>query len=282
MVTDAVWADADSDGDKDLVIVGNWMAVKIFKNNKGVLADPVIIPHSKGWWTRIAATDLDKDGHIDFILGNWGLNTKFKASASHPLTMYVSDFDNNGKSEFILNWYPPLDTIAYPFAQRQELLAQLPGLQNIIPTYKDYGRMTYDSLFRPDVRRKATRYEASYLQSAVLWNNGSTFTLTALPLEAQVSPVFGIVADDLDADGSTDIWLGGNFYALKPQVGRHDASKGVLIKTGKDRSFKYLPQPHDGLYVAGEVRDAQIIRSGQVNRIIVARNNDKILMFQKR
>jgi len=282
MVTDAVWADADKDGDKDLVVVGDWMAVHIFKNNKGVLGDPVIIPDSKGWWTRVEAADPDKDGKIDFILGNWGLNTKFKATKSHPLTMYVSDFDNNGKSEFILNWYPPLDTIAFPFVQRQELLAQLPVLQKIMPTYHDYGRMTYDSLFKPDVRRKATRYEANYLQSAILWNDGGKYTLAALPVEAQVSPVFGIVADDIDDDGNMDIWLGGNFYALKPQVGRHDASKGVLLKVEPDRSFKYQPQPHDGLYATGEVRDARIIKTGNSKLIIVARNNDKVLMFQKR
>lgn len=282
MVTDAVWADADGDGNKDLIVVGDWMPVHIFRNNKGVLSDPLVIPGSKGWWTRIEAADIDKDGHIDFILGNWGLNTKFKASAERPLTMYVSDFDNNGKSEFILNWYPPLDTVAYPFVQRQELLAQLPGLEKVIPTFKDYGRMTYDSLFKAEVRKKAIKYEATCLQSSVLWNDGGKYTLSALPLEAQVSPVFGIIADDLDEDGSMDIWLGGNFYELKPQVGRNDASKGVLLKAGPNRSFKYEPQPRDGLYVTGAVRDASVIKSGKTRRIIIARNNDKVLMFQRK
>ena len=101
-------------------------------------------------------------------------------------------------------------------------------------------------------------------------------------MEAQVSPVFGIIADDLDGDGNMDIWLGGNFYHLKPQVGRHDASKGVFLKGGPDRSFSFQPQPHDGFYVKGEVRDAAVIRSGQEKRVLVARNNDKVLMFRKR
>ena len=128
------------------------------------------------------AADLDKDGDTDFVLGNWGLNTKFRASADKPLTMYVSDFDNNGKSEFILNWYPPLDEKAYPFVQRQELFAQLPGLQKIIPTLTDYGNMTYDSLFRSDVRGKAYPMKRIHLESAILWNDGGKYNLAALPV----------------------------------------------------------------------------------------------------
>jgi hypothetical protein len=282
MVTDAVWADVDSDGDKDLVVVGDWMAINIFKNENGVLGNPIVIPDSKGWWNRIEAADLDKDGDTDFILGNRGLNTKFKASLTRPLTMFVNDFDNNGKSEFIINWYPPLDDQAFPFAQKQELISQLPGLRNTIITYEDYSHKTYDSLFKPEVREKSILYEVNFLESAILWNEGNSYLLTALPVEAQVSPVFGIIADDLDEDGKTDIWLGGNFYSLKPQVGRHDASKGVFLKGGPDKTFIYHPQQHDGFYVKGEVRDAAVIRSGQEKRILVARNNDKVLMFRKR
>jgi len=282
MVTDAVWADVDSDGDKDLVVAGDWMGINIFKNENGVLKDPIVVPDSKGWWNRIEAADLDKDGDIDFVLGNWGLNTKFKASPAKPLTMFVNDFDNNGKSEFIINWYPPLDDKAYPFAPKWELIYQMPGLSKTILTYKDYANKTIDSLFKPEIIKKSIKYEANYLESAVLWNEGNSFSLVALPVEAQVSPVFGIVTGDLDGDGIPDIWLGGNFYALKPQVGRNDASRGVFLKGNFKKSFVYQPQQHDGLYVEGEVRDAAIIHSVQSKRIIVARNNDKVLMFQRR
>ena len=282
MVTDARWADVDSDGDRDLIVVGDWMAISIFKNENGVINSPIVIPNSKGWWNRIEPADLDKDGDIDFVLGNWGLNTKFKATPAKPMTMFVNDFDGNGKSEFIINWYPPLDSNSYPFAPKSELTSQLPGLRKTILKYEDYALKTYDSLFKPEVRKKSFVYEVNYLESAILWNEGDNYSLSALPLEAQVSPVFGIVADDLDEDGKLDIWLGGNFYSLKPQVGRHDASRGVYLKGDLNKSFTYLPQDRSGIYVEGEVRDAAMIHSKQSSRLIVARNNNSVLMFQKR
>jgi hypothetical protein len=194
----------------------------------------------------------------------------------------VNDFDNNGRSEFIINWYPPLDSVAYPFATKPELTAQIPALKKQILKYEDYGHKTYDSLFSPEVRSKSLKYEANYLQSAILWNNGGSFELDALPIEAQISPVFGIVADDLDGDGKTDIWLGGNFYSLKPQAGRCNASKGVYLKGDGKRSFIYIPPQASGIRVEGEVRDAGVIQVGGSKHVIIGRNNADALLFEKR
>jgi len=279
MVTDASWSDIDNDGDKDLLVVGDWMSIHIFKNENGKIDKKTTISNSQGWWNRIEAVDLDNDGDTDFVVGNWGLNTKFKASLDKPMSMYVNDYDNNGKSEFIINWYPPRDHRAYPFATKMELTTQLPGLRKRILKYEDYAPKTYDSLFSSELRASSVAYAANYLESAVLWNQGGNqFELSALPLEAQVSPVFGIIADDMDNDGHVDIWLGGNFYALKPQVGRHDASRGVFLKGSSDRNFTAVTPIKTGLYVKGEVRDAVIIGS---NRILVGRNNDTALLFGK-
>jgi hypothetical protein len=282
MVTDASWTDIDSDGDKDLVVVGDWMGINIFKNENGRLQDPVPITNSKGWWNRIKAADLDGDGDTDFVVGNWGLNTKLKATPEKPLTMYVNDFDNNGKSECIINWYPPLNSTSYPFATKAELTSQLPGLKKQILRYEYYGNKTYDSLFSSEVRSKALRYEANYLQSAVLWNNNGKYELEALPLEAQSSPIFGIVTEDLDEDGKVDIWLGGNFYALKPQVGRQNASKGVFLKGKGGRLFTYVSPRECGIKVEGEVRDATVIDIKGSKHLAVGRNNASVLLFGKR
>ncbi len=282
MVTDASWQDLDSDGYPDLVVVGDWMSVSIFHNQKGSISSKQAIPASNGWWKRIEASDLDSDGDIDFVLGNWGLNSKFRASGSKPLTMYVNDFDQNGKSEFILNWYPPLDDQLYPFATKMELTTQLPGIRKNILKYQDYAPKTYDSLFNSQDRKEAIAYQADFLESAILWNEGNNqWSLDPLPLEAQVSPVFAIVAKDLDGDNQTDIWLGGNFYALKPQVGRHDASRGVFLKGNPERSFVHMPAKNAGIYVTGEVRDAHVVNTSEGLKLLVARNNDTVLYFQK-
>jgi hypothetical protein len=277
MVTDAAWSDVDKDGDKDLVVVGDWMPVHIFYNENGTFDNQKIIPNSSGWWNRVEAADIDGDGDDDFVLGNWGLNSKFKATPARPMTMYVNDFDRNGKSEFIINYYAPLDTIAYPFATKPELTSQIPSLKKQILKYEDYGNKTYEMLFTPEQRSNALKYETNYLESAILWNNNGNVELHALPLEAQLSPVFGIVVSDLDNDGKKDIWLGGNFYELKPQAGRHNASKGVLLKQYDNRVFKYVSNAATGITVTGEVRDATVIN----NELLVARNNDKVLLFKR-
>lgn len=282
MVTDASWVDLDQDQDEDLVVVGDWMAIHIFKNNQGRLSQPTVIPNSAGWWTRVESADLDQDGDQDLVLGNWGLNTKLKASPSKPLSMYVNDFDGNEKSEFIINWYPPLEERAYPFAPKAELTRQLPGLRKAILKYEDYASKTYETLFQTIDRESAIPYQATWMESAVLWNENSTFNLAPLPAEAQVAPVFGIVVEDFNGDGVPDIYLGGNFYGLKPQVGRHDSNRGVFLITEQNRKFGTMSSQESGIYLEGEVRDACLIKVGKENIVLVSRNNLPVIAFKKR
>ncbi|MDH3243473.1 MAG: VCBS repeat-containing protein [Saprospiraceae bacterium] len=278
MVTDGVWSDTDGDGLDDLIIVGEWMPIIVFRNDGRGISQPEIIRGSLGWWNAIEACDLDQDGDQDFVVGNWGLNTKFKASTSRPLTMYVKDFDNNQKTEFIINWYAPLDDQAYPFASKMELVEQLPQLKKSILKFEDYANKTYQNLFTAEEQAGALTYAVDNLQSSIVWNEEGTFRLEALPWQAQLSPTFAILAEDLNGDQTPDIWLGGNFYGLKPQVGRHDAGRGTLLLGNGNGQFD-LVTSNSGIDGRGEVRDAKIIDiQGRLN-IIVARNNDAALIF---
>jgi hypothetical protein len=159
------------------------------------------------------------------------------------------------------------------------LVSQLPALRKSILKYEDYAPKTYEALFPPQVREGALTYHANYLASAILWNEGGSFKLASLPSPAQVSPVFGILISDFDGDGNQDIWLGGNFYAMKPQVGRHNDSRGVLLRGGAARSLSY--EQRSGLYVDGEVRDVKMIKSKGTDKVFVARNNATVLVFEK-
>ena len=281
MVTDASFADTDNDGDIDLIAVGDWMAVSIFENDNGSFDKQIKLPDSNGWWNRIEATDLDGDGDIDFVLANRGTNSKLTASPSKPMRMYVNDFDQNGKTEFIINWYPPNENKAYPFPTKPEITQQLPALKKQILKYEDYAIQTYDSMFSEKLRNRSETYELNNIKNSILWNNDGKLELRSLPQEAQVSPVYGIIADDLDDDGIKDIWLGGNLYGIKPQIGRHDASRGVYLKGSVDKSYKYQAPSNTGIYVEGEVRDAQTINTPNGKVILVGRNNDKLKLFKK-
>ncbi|MEQ9303594.1 MAG: VCBS repeat-containing protein [Marinoscillum sp.] len=280
MVTDAVWTDYDNDTDLDLMIVGDWMPVTIMINESGVLNKAHILPESSGWWNTIKMADLDHDGDDDYVLGNWGLNTKFKASAKMPLSMHVKDFDDNGKSEFIINWYPPANEQSFPFATKKEITRQLPSLKKSVLLYEDYAQKTFETLLSETVRSGALAYKAERLSSSILWNDADTLIFEDLPLPAQVTPVFAIALSDFNSDGDMDIWLGGNFFNLKPQVGRSNSSKGIFLSNNGNEKFEYMHPSACGIVVDGEVRDAQVISTARGDLLVVSRNNDHVLTFK--
>lgn len=275
MVTDGAWADINGDSWLDLVVVGDWMTIQVYFNVKGIISDlPQELAGSSGWWQKIVAEDLDLDGDPDFVVGNWGLNSKFQPTAAIPLTMQVADLDQNGKTEFIINWRPPGDTQNFPFCTKAELTGQIPSLRKTELKYIDFAPMTFDLLFPNYPKANLTTYTASTLSSGILWNEGGKLTLKSLPHEAQVAPVTAIVVHDFDQDGIKDIVLGGNFYALKPQVGRQAASRGLLL-TGSKNDHQFLPSLHSGLQLRREVRDLIVVN----NKLIVAYNNQACELY---
>ena len=272
MITDAIWTDTDQDNDLDLIVVGEWMPITFFINDGSTLKIGTHINNSEGWWLDINANDIDNDGDMDFVLGNWGLNTKFKATSDRPLTLDVKDFDKNGKTEFILSWTPPMDDRSYPFHTKMDITGQMPFLKKRILKYADYAQMDYQTLFTAEERKGAQHYEAKYLKSAILRKYGGSYQLEELPFEAQVAPMFTSVIDDFNHDGIKDIWLGGNFYGLKPEVGRHDSSKGILLLGTANGS--YLSDLSTAS-ISGEIRDAQLINGHNDQKLIlIGRNND--------
>lgn len=275
MITDADWIDVDNDGDDDLVVVGEWMPVMLFNNNEGRFDRSLNIPDSQGWWSDITMSDLDGDGDQDFVLCNWGQNSKWKASKERPITLDVKDFDGNEKTEFIINWKAPADTELSPFHTKMDLTDQIPSLKKKALKYEDFAKLGYEELFSEEQRKGAIHREVKELSSCIMWNNGTGFQLEALPVPAQTAPMFASVVEDFNSDGVPDIWMGGNFYGLKPEVGRLNSSQGVLLLGQKNGgALKYIKG--SSAAINGEVRDAAVLETKDGKKVLVGINNEEL------
>jgi hypothetical protein len=277
MVKDAVWTDMNDDGLADLVVVGEWMPVTIFYQQNGNFGAKRTVPGSNGWWNTIEMADIDQDGDDDFVLGNWGRNMKLPASPEKPLRLYVNDFDANGRYECILEWQFGADEKPFPFASRKDLTAQLPMLKKNAIKYREFAVRQVSDILPREVLQQAIVHQAENLNSSVLIREGSNLTLHALPTEAQFSPVYAIEVLDLDEDGIPDLLLGGNYYKLKPEIGRLDGFDGGFFKGKGDGTFVFVSALESGLKVTGEVRDIVSI----AGNILFARNNAEVIAFRK-
>jgi enediyne biosynthesis protein E4 len=282
MITDMVWADVNNDGFPDMVIVGDWMPIKIFINENGIFKDESEsygLSDTEGWWHSIVAKDLNGDGKIDFILGNNGLNSRFKASADKPITMYVNDFDLNGSVEQIICTYN--GDKSYPVAMKDDIVKQIPSLAGKFKKFEDYKDAKIDDIFPPEILQSSIKLYAKYMQSCVMINTGKgSFHLSPLPLEAQFSPVYAITADDFDHDGICDILIGGNQYRAKPQTGIYDASYGLFLKGDTYGKWKSVSSLNSGIFTKGEIRDIKILHINGTRVIAVARNNDNLQFYK--
>ena len=283
MVTDALWLDVDGDHRLDLIVVGEWMPITIFRNTGTKLERLATrgLERSAGWWNRIVAADFTGDGRPDFVVGNLGLNTRLRASTTEPATMIVQDFDHNGFVEQIVSTYS--DGVRHPLALRDDLLQAVPFLKARFPTYDVYARAATADLFSPQQLSGggAVQKQVYTFASALARNNGDgSFTLVPLPRAAQIAPIYGILASDFDGDGHVDVIVAGNFDGVKQEIGRMSASYGLFLRGNGRGGFTPVEAAHSGFLVRGQARDIQRIRTRHGDLYIVTRNNDRPLMFR--
>jgi hypothetical protein len=282
MVTDACWIDYDKDGDKDLVIVGEWMKVCILRNDEGSftdVTDKAGLDETSGWWNCIRAADVDGDGDMDLLGGNLGLNSMLKASVKEPVEMYLSDFDNNGSLDQIICSYQ--DGISYPVASLDEMIRQMPFLEKKFTKYADFGGKTANDIFGKSEIDKSTVKKAELFESCLFLNNGNgTFETIKLPNIAQVSPVRDILVQDFNLDGKMDLILAGNDYSERPSMGRYDASYGwCLLGDGKN-GYKSLMPNKSGLIIKGDARKIVPVEVKGKQYLVVAVNNSDLQLFE--
>jgi len=281
MVTSAAWIDYDNDGQLDLVVVGEWMPVRVFRQEHGRFVDRTAeagLSGTEGWWNTITAVDLNGDGRKDLVLGNLGLNAYLRASRTEPARLYVHDFGHSGTPEPILTFYK--HGVSYPLAGRDELVRLIPQLRSRYPSYADFGASRIEDIFSTAQLQQAKVLEARVFASVVALNNGDgTFRLQPLPVEAQFAPVYASLAADFNGDGHTDLLLAGNFYGVPPVLGRYDASYGLLLSGRGDGRFTAVDMEQSHLVIDGEVRHLGLVRRADGGRLIVVARNDAKLQI---
>jgi hypothetical protein len=281
LVNDAVWVDLNKDGYPDLVVVGMWMPITVLINERGHFVDrsAQYIPFpSNGWWNSIAAADFDKDGNVDLVIGNQGLNNQFKASVREPLTLYVRDFDGNGIEDPVLSYY--IYDSAYPVYSRDDLMDHLPYLKKRFMEYHDYARASMADVFG-DRLRQARVYKAGQLATLYLHNTGKgSFELRSLPADAQLSPIYAICAEDLNHDGVADLILCGNNAWNRIKFGRYRANHGLVLMNDGKGNFMPMPQRQSNLHLRGDVRSMELVHGKARTQLVVGMNDDSVRRYE--
>lgn len=281
MITGAVWADIDGDNIKDLITVSDWGAPMLFKNSgKRLNHSPTALDAFKGWWNVVEASDLDKDGDLDLVLGNMGKNIPYKPTAENPMKLWINDFDGNGSIEQIMTQHEPGGD--FPLHMKKELTSQLTFLKKSNLKASEYAKSEMKTLFSEDIIENAIVKEASHPQSIIAINDGKgNFEIKDLPDRVQFSCVCGISCVDLNKDGNLDIVLAGNNFGFKPQFSRLDASYGSVLLGDGELNFDWQPYDTSGFFVRDEVKKLKIIvdRNGK-KYLIAALNNKKPKIFE--
>ena len=283
MVSDALWTDFNGDTLPDLMLVGEWMPITLFVNQNGNfknISEEVGFKNSEGWWNALAQADFDQDGDMDYVAGNFGLNSQLKTSVDYPIGIYAKDYDNNGSVDPILSCYD--EGKNYPVFSKDDIQQQLTILKNRFVRYKEYAGLTMDQVFTPEELKGSKVLYAKNFETSFIENLGNgQFKVSALPKATQFSPIYGLTTGDFNQDGHLDIVMGGNFTASRVKFGHYDAIKGICLLGDGKGQFKHINASDSGLMVSGEVRDIQKIVSVQgEEHLIFSRNNDSPKIFK--
>ncbi len=278
LVKAAVWTDIDQDGWLDLLVTGEWMSIKLFKNQQGTLIDQTAdyqLDAHVGWWNSILPGDFDNDGDMDYIIGNLGLNTRYQASPEKPATLLAADIDQNGSIDPVIFCFE--DEEQYPVHDRDELVTRVSSLKKDFFTYREYALAGINEFVKPDQQTKVYRKRATTFESILLRNDQGHFTTIALPIQAQMAPIYGTLALDLNEDAYLDLILIGNAYTSAISEGNYDATNGLVLLGQGDGHFKV--EKMTGFYVPGDGKALVGMVRKQGLEIIATQNNDALKIF---
>ena len=282
LVTDAEWFDFDNDGDSDIVVVGEWMPITVIENQQGQFTKQELNTNlgcsSTGWWYSVEVGDLNNDNLPDLIVGNLGLNYKYKASVDEPFEVFYDDFDDNGKKDIVLAYYNY--GIQFPLRGFSCSSQQVPDLQDKFKKYDIFASLDVQQVYGEENLENALRLSVNTFESAALINNKSFFDFRPLPNYAQFSSVNDIIIKDFDNDKVNDLLIVGNMYHAEIETARNDAGNGLLLKGNGDGSFNEIPTLKSGFFTPGDSKKAISLTLGNKEIILVANNDDRLQIFK--
>jgi len=281
MISDAIWSDFDGDNDKDLILVGEWTDIMFFENQNGVFKKntKLISRSNVGWWNCIKEFDIDKDGDLDYIVGNLGENYKYKASNEEPFEIFANDLDQNGSSDIVLGCY--IDKKLYPIRGFQCSSEQMPSLSNKISSYEEFGLSDVYKIYG-DAIKDAVNMKANIFSSVILRNNGGGFSIEKLPWQAQLAPIKDVILKDLNADGYLDVIGAGNWFVAEVETPRADSGTGIVLINNDGKGFSCMSATESGFFANRDVRRLLHLNapSDKQEKIIVANNNSALQIFE--
>jgi hypothetical protein len=280
MVTSATWADVTGDGNKELIIVGEWMAPRIFSYSGDHFTElKSNLNDLYGWWQSVSACDVNGDGKPDLVLGNIGENFYLHPDKDHPVKMWISDFNQNGSTDKILTY--TVDGKDLPVFLKHDMQDQVPAIKKKSLRHEEYAKKPIKDLFASDIMEKSIVKDFNYTSSCVAINDGNgNFSLQKLPSMVQLSSVNAASCIDINHDGHVDLVLGGNQFGLLPQFERLDASLGhVLLNDGKG-GFSWLWPAQSGIQVRGMIRDIATIKGKNKTWLLFLQNDDYPVLYE--
>ncbi|MFD1314104.1 VCBS repeat-containing protein [Namhaeicola litoreus] len=282
LVRDAVWSDLDGDQYEELIIVGHWMPLKIYRNENGILKEITtdFLSRTNGLYNVVVPFDIDNDGDTDLILGNWGLNSRLHASYEEPMSLYINDFDKNGTEEPVMTYFSDGNEIV--FANKDELTKQIPSLNKRFLSYRSFAKAGFEDIFKKDLINSSKVKYVYNLASILIKNEGDfNFKIHNLPKFAQISPLHAVFVDDLDKDGNVDVIIGGNDTQLNTQLGQLDASKGQVLTIDQKGNFEINMKLTKNISVSGAIRDIKSLKIGGRGYLVIARNNQNLVWIKE-
>ncbi len=286
LVCDAVFSDFNNDGWVDLILAGEWMPITFLKNNRGKFEKlNTTIDSYTGWWNSLAPGDFDNDGDIDYIAGNLGTNSFYKSSTKHPVSIIAKDFDSNGSFDAIPSVYLPDyegKKQEFPAHNRDDLVKQIISLRIKFQNYKSFATAKMEDLLTPEQRKDAIKLSANYLKSSFIKNEGNgKFSISALPIQAQVSAINGMHVADLNADGNLDVVINGNDYSTEVTLGRYDALNGLILKGNGKGGFNAISLYNSGFFIPENGKALINIKgANHTNLLIASQNRGAIKVFK--